>query len=192
MGEIVRELLKLQEEEGWLAPDRLEGLAAQLRVPLHRIESVSTFYPHFRRQPSKGTKISVCRDLSCRLAGAESAVGALCEWAAGRDDVVIAETSCLGRCDQAPAAALGHQILDASDRTTLAACVAATTSEPVSRAIRDWPAADPYSVVNVETPEAAGPEAEGDGLRLPDITARRCNLPDERQRTQRLSAITTK
>ena len=145
MAEIVRALLKLQEEEGWLAPDRLEQLASELRVPLHRIESLSTFYPHFRRQPSKGLEVNVCRDLSCRLAGAESAFEALRDWAAGREDVVIAESSCLGRCDQAPAAAVGHCLADASDRATVADCVAAATGEPVSRAVRSWPAADPYS-----------------------------------------------
>lgn len=145
MGEIVRELLKLQEEDGWLAPDRLENLAAQLRVPLHRIESVSSFYPHFRRQKLQGTKVSVCRDLSCRLAGAAPAVDALREWADGRDDVVVCETSCLGRCDRAPAAAVGDRILDASNRAAIEDCVASSTSEPETREVRSWPAADPYS-----------------------------------------------
>ena len=70
---IVRALLRLQEEVGWLPPDRLEALAAELRVPLHRIESVSTFYTHFRRRPPAGPIVEVCRDLSCRLAGGESA-----------------------------------------------------------------------------------------------------------------------
>jgi NADH:ubiquinone oxidoreductase subunit F (NADH-binding)/NADH:ubiquinone oxidoreductase subunit E len=168
MGEIVRELLKLQEEEGWLAPDRLEGLAAQLRIPLHRIESVSSFYPHFQRQKSECKRVSVCRDLSCRLSGAESAVEALREWAAGGDDgpkdglenVVIEETSCLGRCDRAPAAAVGHRILDASDQAAVADCVAATESEPASRQIRGWPAADPYSEAGADTRETLALEAE--------------------------------
>jgi NADH:ubiquinone oxidoreductase subunit F (NADH-binding)/NADH:ubiquinone oxidoreductase subunit E len=168
MGEIVRELLKLQEEEGWLAPDRLEGLAAQLRIPLHRIESVSSFYPHFQRQKSECKRVSVCRDLSCRLSGAESAVEALREWAAGGDDgpkdglenVVIEETSCLGRCDRAPAAAVGHRILDASDQAAVADCVAATESEPESRQIRGWPAADPYSEAGTDTRETLALEAE--------------------------------
>ena len=162
MGEIVRELLKLQEEEGWLAPDRLQDLAARLRVPLHRIESVSSFYPHFRRQELKGTKVSVCRDLSCRLAGAGPAVDALRKWTEGRDDVFVSETSCLGRCDRAPAAAVGDRILDATDQACIADCVAASTREPESREVRSWPAADPYRVASDASAETLDSEVESD------------------------------
>jgi NADH:ubiquinone oxidoreductase subunit E len=42
MSEIIRRLVELQAEEGWLPPDRLATLAAELRVPLHRLESVSS------------------------------------------------------------------------------------------------------------------------------------------------------
>jgi len=77
LGEIVRELLELQALEGWLSPESLEALAARLRLPLHRLESVSTFYPHFRREKPTGTEISVCRDLSCRLAGSGESLDAL-------------------------------------------------------------------------------------------------------------------
>lgn len=144
VAEIIRELVKLQEEQGWLASDQLENLAARLRVPLHRIESVSTFYPHFRREKLQGTEIAVCRDLSCRLAGAESATSALRQWAEGRPDVRVCETSCLGRCDRAPAAALGDRIVDASNQLEVAECVETSRQGPATREIRIWPAADPY------------------------------------------------
>ena len=150
MGEIVRELLELQEVDGWLSPEGLEALAARLRVPLHRLESVSTFYPHFRREQPMGTQISVCRDLTCRLAGASDALGTLRAWAAGRQDVVVCETSCLGRCDRAPAAAVGHNLVDASDSTAVEDCVATLNREPVLRPIRSWPAADPYHTAGAE------------------------------------------
>ncbi len=159
MGEIVRELLELQEVEGWLSPESLEALAARLRLPLHRLESVSTFYPHFLREQPSGTEISVCRDLSCRLAGAGEAFDTMRAWAEGRDDVVVCETSCLGRCDQAPAAAVGHRIVAASDRAAVENCVGAATDsrirEPALRPIRSWPAADPYDPANAKPPEDA-------------------------------------
>jgi NADH:ubiquinone oxidoreductase subunit F (NADH-binding)/NADH:ubiquinone oxidoreductase subunit E len=147
LGQIVRELLELQEAEGWLSPEGLQALAARLRLPLHRLESVSTFYPHFRREQPKGMRVSVCRDVSCRLAGAADAMDVLCAWAAERDDVVVDETSCLGRCDRAPAAAVGHAVLDASDLMAVDECVAARTREPPSRAVGSWPAADLYHSV---------------------------------------------
>ena len=150
LREIVHELMLLQEEDGWLPPDRLEALASQLRVPLHRLESVSTFYTHFRREPPEGIEIEVCRDLSCRLAGAEAACKALSERASGArsasDGIVVREVSCLGRCDQAPAAAMGHVIVDAADAGAIAAALERSHDEPTPRAVGAWPAADPYLV----------------------------------------------
>lgn len=145
MGEIVRALLKLQGEEGWLSPEALEALATRLRLPLHRLESVSTFYPHFRREAPRGIQIGVCRDLSCRLAGSVAAVKSLQEWAAGRGDLVIEETSCLGRCDRAPAAAVGERVANASNRADIESCVVECGQPVRLRRVRSWPAADPYT-----------------------------------------------
>ena len=153
MGEIVRELLELQEVEGWLSPEGLEALAERLRLPLHRLESVSTFYPHFHREKPKGVQIRVCRDLSCRLAGAGDALDALRAEASGREDVVVCETSCLGRCDRAPAAAVDHEIVDASDPTTALNCVDELNRKPALRPIRSWPAADPYDSAGAKASE---------------------------------------
>lgn len=154
LTDIVRELLQLQEEEGWLPPDQLEALAGRLRLPLHRLESVSTFYTHFRREKPRGQAVEVCRDLSCRLSGAETACSGLRAWADGRDDVEIKEVSCLGRCDQAPAAAIDHQIVNAADLEAVSVAVSGIGSGP-ERPVRDWTEADPYS--------GAGP---GDAFRI--------------------------
>lgn len=144
MQELVRELLALQAHEGWLRPESLRVLAERLRVPLHRIESVSTFYTHFRREPPEGAEIEVCRDLACRLAGAAAASEALSEWAAARGDAVVREVSCLGRCDRAPAAAYGHAVVDPRDPDSWATRLERRDPEPLSRPVRAWPAADPY------------------------------------------------
>ncbi len=148
---IVRALLRLQEEVGWLPPDRLEALAAELGVPLHRIESVSTFYTHFRREPPTGPVVEVCRDLSCRLAGGESACERLRALAQARGSggegappFEVHAVSCLGRCDAAPAAALGDHVLDARDEDAVLAAVGANETGARPRPARRWPAADPY------------------------------------------------
>ena len=146
---IVRALLALQKEVGWLPADRLEALAAELRVPMHTLESVSTFYTHFRRVPPAGVEVEVCRDLSCRMAGAASACAALREIASRREGsepaLEITEVSCLGRCDQAPAAALGDRILSAADSAEVVEAVDANRCDAVPRPKRNWPAADPYA-----------------------------------------------
>ena len=145
MPEIVRELLTLQREEGWLRPESLEALAERLRVPLHRLESVSTFYTHFRREPPRGEEIVVCRDLSCRLAGSAEIREELGAWAAERGDLSVREVSCLGRCDRAPAAAIGDAVVDPRNRPGLVDRIAAHDHEPDERAPGRWPEADPYA-----------------------------------------------
>jgi NADH:ubiquinone oxidoreductase subunit E len=58
---VLHELTLLQEREGWLSEAGLRQLALRLRVPLHRLEGVSSFYTHFRRTPPKGVQVRVCR-----------------------------------------------------------------------------------------------------------------------------------
>ncbi|MEE9280806.1 MAG: NAD(P)H-dependent oxidoreductase subunit E [Myxococcota bacterium] len=111
MASLVHELTLLQEREGWLGEEGLRGLAERLRLPLHRLESVSTFYSHFQRSEPKAARVDVCRDLSCWLAGASAARARLGDALAGRDDVEVRQVSCLGRCDGAPAAVIGHCVV---------------------------------------------------------------------------------
>ncbi len=145
MSEIIHSLVALQDEVGWLPPERLEALAAELRIPLHRLESVSTFYTHFKREAPRGVELAVCRDLSCRLAGGDAARAALVAWAEARGDVEIRPVSCLGRCDRAPAAALGDRSLRASDLASVEQAVASGARDAIERVVRTWPAADPYA-----------------------------------------------
>jgi formate dehydrogenase beta subunit len=143
MPSIIHELTLLQEREGWLSEPSLRALAERLRVPLHRIESVSTFYTHFRRSPPKPVEIAVCRDLSCMLAGGPQACAALKQRLAGRSDVAIREVSCIGRCDAAPAAFVGHTPVALSDQHSVDAAIAGSHHPPAPAAKR-W-AADVYA-----------------------------------------------
>jgi NADH:ubiquinone oxidoreductase subunit F (NADH-binding)/NADH:ubiquinone oxidoreductase subunit E len=144
MSEIIRRLVELQAEEGWLPPDRLATLAAELRVPLHRLESVSTFYTHFEREKPQARVVHVCRDLSCQLAEGAKAHAALRRWAAERNDVVIREVSCLGRCDRAPAAVIGDRQVDPRNLETLEAEFESGVQDPKERPVRIWSEVDPY------------------------------------------------
>ncbi len=138
----MHELTLLQERDGWLSEPALRELAERLRLPLHRLESLSTFYTHFRRVPPRRFQVEVCRDLSCALAGGEAACARLREALAGRDDVEIREVSCLGRCDAAPAAALDERTLRVAE---VARAVAGSAVEPAERPIRSWGNADVYA-----------------------------------------------
>ena len=169
---IVAALTRLQAEEGWLSAHALSALAAELGVPKHRLESVSTFYTHFRREPPRGVEVEVevCRDLACRMAGgarACSRLGAIAKERSGKGpgEMEIREVSCLGRCDQAPAAAIGERIFSANDANEIEDAVDAyaddsadeiSTLTSISRPIGEWADADPYS----------GEDASGEAYRV--------------------------
>jgi len=117
---IVQHLNALQAQHGWLPPDALHALARELGVPLHRVEGVASFYPHYRRTPAVAHRVEVCRDLSCAMAGGAAALGELRAAAAAHEArtgerVEVAEVSCLGRCDRAPAALAHHTALRGAD-----------------------------------------------------------------------------
>ena len=99
---LLQELIALQDAEGWLPAAGLREIAERRRVPLHRLESLSTFYTHFRRSPPKRVEIEVCRDLSCSLAGGEQACARLRERLADRSDVALHPVSCLGAATPRP------------------------------------------------------------------------------------------
>lgn len=113
MSTVVQNLLALQHRDGWLSPDELRKLSRERGLPLHRLESVASFYTHFRRTPPPEHCVAVCRDLSCALADPK-AHGALKGALRDRPGVEVVEVSCLGRCEHAPAAALDDRPLAAT------------------------------------------------------------------------------
>ncbi len=138
---ILRELTEMQARQGWLPERDLRELAARLSVPLHRIESVSTFYSHFRRTPPAGLELAVCRDVACRLAGTTEARGAL-RGALAAAGVELREVSCLGRCDAAPAGCVGHRVVRLDDPEDVAKALGASGAQ--ARPVKEW-SADAYS-----------------------------------------------
>ena len=118
---LIRELERLQAERGHLDPAGLRELGSRLRVPLYRLEELVSFYPHFRTEPAPPVTISVCRDMSCHLAGGSDEADALGGELAGAERFSVEEASCLGCCELAPAARVnGHpcQLEDALELAT--------------------------------------------------------------------------
>jgi NADH:ubiquinone oxidoreductase subunit F (NADH-binding) len=100
---LIEELLALQEQHGFLRDSDLRELAARTHTPLHEIQGVSSFYPHFRREPQQRFEVRACRDLACHLRDGPAARAELRARCAQRDDSHFEDVSCLGRCDMAPA-----------------------------------------------------------------------------------------
>jgi NADH:ubiquinone oxidoreductase subunit F (NADH-binding)/NADH:ubiquinone oxidoreductase subunit E len=104
---ILAELSRVMRERGWVSDDDAREVARLLAVPLHRVEGLLSFYPHFRRTPPPRVTVAVCRDMSCWLRGATDLARRAAALAA--DGVEVHEASCLGACEEAPVCAVnGH------------------------------------------------------------------------------------
>jgi NADH:ubiquinone oxidoreductase subunit F (NADH-binding)/NADH:ubiquinone oxidoreductase subunit E len=106
---ILAELSRVMREQGWVSGDAAREVAARLGVPLHRVEGLLSFYPHFRRTPPPRLAVAVCRDMSCWLRGGTQ----LGRRAGGLEaaGVEVREVSCLGACEQAPVCAVNGALV---------------------------------------------------------------------------------
>ena len=104
---LVPALHRIQEQFGYLKPEALEEFSKESGVPQYRLQAVASFFPHFLLTRPKKVVLRVCRDLSCHLAGSGKMLGEL--EALTSEHVAVEGTSCLGRCDRAPAACLSVQ-----------------------------------------------------------------------------------
>ena len=56
-----------KQRGGYLTDADMKAVAEELDVPLHRINALVTFFPHFRIDPPPQVEVQVCRDMSCVL-----------------------------------------------------------------------------------------------------------------------------
>jgi formate dehydrogenase beta subunit len=112
---LIEYLHLIQDREGCLPAGLLHALAEELKIPMAEVYEVATFYAHFdvvaddEPRPPPVT-IRVCDSLSCMLAGAESLLATLQQEKMA--NVRVVRAPCIGSCDTAPAAEVGHHHVD--------------------------------------------------------------------------------
>ena len=147
---LIPALNAIQERLGWLPREELVALSNDTRRPLYEIEGLASFYPHYRREPPPQVALHVCHDLSCWLRGSDDRIAALRRKYGDDADVELVEVSCLGRCDNAPAAAVNDEPGNVDDVDALVARSRVRSAEqPVGPAqltprAEPWPN-DPYA-----------------------------------------------
>ena len=136
---LIEYLHLIQDACGHLSAAHLAALAHEMKLSQTEVYEVATFYAHFDivkegETPPPALTVRVCDSLSCMIAGADPLIDSL---EAGTDpaEVRIVRAPCMGRCESAPIAEVGHNhIVDA-------------TAERVEAAIREGhthPAVPPY------------------------------------------------
>ena len=109
---LVEVLITAQEAFGYLSKDLLTYVAQKLHMPLAKVYGVATFYDMFTLEEVGETHVMICTDPACTIAGARHVLEEVYRTtgvkASGQTSAngqkSVKEVSCLGLCDQAPAA----------------------------------------------------------------------------------------
>jgi formate dehydrogenase len=129
--ELIEHLHLIQDRYGCLSAHHLTALAHEMRLAMAEVYETATFYAHFDvvledddRPPA--VTIRVCDSIACEMAGGAALMAALAGNAGA--EVRVVRAPCMGACDVAPAAEVGHnQIGHATVATLLAAAEAGDT-----------------------------------------------------------------
>ena len=102
MASLIPALQRIQQQFGYLKREALQQFSDESGVPLYRLHSVASFFPHFQLTPPKPVRLRICRDMACQMAGSGKMLREF--QSLGDGHVAVEGVSCLGRCDRAPAA----------------------------------------------------------------------------------------
>jgi NADH:ubiquinone oxidoreductase subunit F (NADH-binding)/NADH:ubiquinone oxidoreductase subunit E len=102
---------------GYLTREDLKRAAKELNTPLHRIQSLVSFFPHFRTTKPPDVVVHVCRDMSCHRRGADQLTSDIADYANKRHGqrVEVCGVSCLGRCDRPVATMINDALFAGRD-----------------------------------------------------------------------------
>jgi NADH:ubiquinone oxidoreductase subunit F (NADH-binding)/NADH:ubiquinone oxidoreductase subunit E len=122
---LIEHLHLIQDKYGHLSAAHLAALAEEMKLAQTEVYEVATFYAHFDvvkegETPPPATTVRVCDSLSCCMAGADKLLAEL-PGKLGKD-VRVVRAPCMGACDKAPVAAVGHaQVFRATNENVSAA-----------------------------------------------------------------------
>jgi formate dehydrogenase beta subunit len=128
---LVEHLHLIQDKYHQISAAHLAALADEMKLAFAEVFETATFYAHFDVVKEGEANvppltIRVCDSLTCAMLGAEKLLQEL-QTTAG-PGIRVVRAPCVGRCDTAPAAEVGHHFVDhASAASVLAAAKAGDT-----------------------------------------------------------------
>src|SRR5512132_2255783 len=128
---LIEHLHLIQDKYRQISAAHLAALADEMKLAFAEVFETATFYAHFdvvkEGEPDIAPlTIRVCDSLTCAMLGAETLLHEL-QSSAG-PGVRVVRAPCVGRCDTAPAAEVGHHFVDhASVASVLAVAKAGDT-----------------------------------------------------------------
>jgi formate dehydrogenase len=134
----------IQDRYGHLSARHLAALAEEMRLPQAEVYEVATFYAHFdvvleNETPPPAITVRVCESLSCAMAGSAALMAEL-ERTLG-PGVRVIPAPCVGRCDTAPAVAVGQGQVNTATAKSVAEAV---RRRAVAPAVPNYPRLEAY------------------------------------------------
>jgi len=132
----------IQDRYGHISAPHLAALADEMKLAQAEVYEVATFYAHFDvvkdGPPPPAITVRVCDSLSCAMTGAEKLLAEL----PGKlgADVRVLRAPCMGACDHAPVAAVGHVQVMQAGAAKIAASVAANSHAHAYKVGKDFAA----------------------------------------------------
>jgi len=132
---LIEYLHLIQDRYHAISARHLRALCEELRMPQAEAYEVATFYAHFDvlkegEAPPPPTTIRVCDSITCAIKGAETLFEAL-KSRTDRGEVRVVHAPCVGRCDTAPVAEVGHLFVDNATPDSVMAVVESGKRAPV-------------------------------------------------------------
>ena len=140
---LIEHLHLIQDRYGHLSARHLAALAEEMKLAMTEVYEVATFYAHFDvvmedETPPPALTIRVCDSLTCEMMGARDLLDGLQKKMGGKVRVVRAH--CMGRCETAPVAEVGHYHVTGATVVTVAEAADGGHTHPVNPAYTDFDA----------------------------------------------------
>jgi NADH:ubiquinone oxidoreductase subunit F (NADH-binding)/NADH:ubiquinone oxidoreductase subunit E len=130
---LIEHLHRIQDHYGSLSAAHLVALAAEMKLAMTEVYEVATFYHHFDVVKEDGAAppsitVRVCETFSCKMAGGDALRRELS--ALRERGVRVLPAPCIGRCEHAPAAAVGRNPVDEATAAKIEEAIAGGHTEP--------------------------------------------------------------
>lgn len=141
---LIEHLHLIQDRYHQIFAAHLAALADEMQLSFAEVFETATFYAHFdvvkEGEPDIAPlTVRVCDSLTCTMFGAEKLLRELQDSAG--PGIRVVRAPCVGRCDTAPAAEVGHHFID---HATTASVLAAANNSDIHAHLPDYVDYDAY------------------------------------------------
>ncbi len=138
---LIEHLHLIQDRFGSLKAGHLQALADIMKLPMSEVYEVASFYAHFDivqdgEKLDHEITVRVCDSLTCEIKGAQALLEGL--KANSGASVRVVRAPCMGRCDCAPVAEVGHYHVDHATVENITGAVESKHVHPEIPAYKDF------------------------------------------------------